>query len=136
MNISKTTTQNKTDHFPELQNLFEKLDETNIKVKEIGEITHIGRTAEITITVYVPRPTVQSCPSLNKSTYQVKISDRSGQISFHSVAAESPEQALFDIFPDDEKLCRNVFVDLNNIEFYERQIIAVDLIETSAKLQA
>jgi len=56
--------------------------------------------------------------------FALTITNRNGNTETVIVKAESESQAVIEFRPDDDSLCRNPFVVLENTQF-ERQIVSV-----------
>lgn len=58
-------------------------------------------------------------------TYDVHIRDRQGNITVERIEAADAVDAQGNVCPDDDLLCRNPYVVLDKVRYYERQIIRV-----------
>lgn len=64
-------------------------------------------------------------PQPQTKTYRLTIKDRQGNTSHLDIEAESPIGAKIIAGEQDPKLCCNEYVILENVGYFERQIVSV-----------
>ena len=64
----------------------------------------------------------------DKRLYRLTVKDRKGNMTTIDIEAQSPIKAKMIAGERDSKLCLNEYVILENVKFYERQVISLELI--------
>lgn len=64
----------------------------------------------------------------DKRGYRLTVKDRTGNLTYLEIEAESPIEAKMIAGERDKRLCLNEYVVLENIAGFERQVISLELI--------